>query len=139
MNQALKKILLMLSFIAMVVGMQAQNVVVNELQLGLTPTDDVSTTQFKYTFMVTLSDTVNLSKIHVRMDTADGGNHLVDYAFNFDQSTGLPTGYAYARAGKILYITIGQFIDYPVVYAEARIEYPSGAMSAAKKYNTLPE
>lgn len=84
---------------------------------------------------VKLQDTLNVSKIHVKLGTTQGGNNLFSKDFLFDVSGNLSDGTSYVRNGLNVLLGIGQFVGLNSYYAEVRLEDTSQNLSDAIYYN----
>lgn len=95
----------------------------------------VSSSQPLYgTMVIEVSDTTNISKIHVKMGSSDGANDLFSQIFNFDVTDSLPTGTTYLREGKVIYLGIGNYTGLNHFFGEAKLENNSGVIGLAIKY-----
>lgn len=88
------------------------------------------------TMVIEVTDTTNISKIHVKMGTSDGANDLFSQLFIFDvtDSLSLPTGTTYLREGKVIYLGIGNYTGLNHFFGEAKLEDNAGLIGPAIKY-----
>lgn len=78
------------------------------------------------------ADTVNLSKIHLKLATTDGGNDLLDHVFDFDATPA--SGFFYERDGNLIKIGLGQYLYHRIYYCEIYFEDTFGNLSDVTKY-----
>ena len=64
---------------------------------------------FEVTYVITLSDTVDVHKIHVRMGTTKQGKEVFSGSFVFDRETEVPEGSAYRREINKLFLTLTEY------------------------------
>lgn len=83
---------------------------------------------------LTLNDTLNVSKISVKVGTNEGLSDVIDYEFVFDKNTLLPEGYTYFRNGYQLKLTIGKY-SAATYYYEVRLMDSNHVLTQAKKWN----
>ncbi len=84
---------------------------------------------------VTVSDTSDLSHIHVKVGTTEGANDILQYSFAFDVTTGLPAGLSYFRVQNVIYLGLLKTYQADSYYYEIQLEDSSGNLSAIKKWN----
>jgi len=87
------------------------------------------------TVFIKLQDTLNLSKIHVKLGTTSGGSDLFSKDFSFDVSGNFSDSTSYTRNGLNVLLGIGQFIGLNSYYAEVRLEDTSQNLSDPIYYN----
>jgi hypothetical protein len=85
--------------------------------------------------VLTLLDTVNVSKIHVKIGRTSGLSDIVEHSFAFDDySPGLD--FSYERDENSIKIGVGGFADAEILYAEIYLEDVSGNRSLTTFVNT---
>lgn len=83
------------------------------------------TEEFKLSVSVLLLDTVEISKVHVKLGRTQAGSDLFDSYFEFDDNS--PSGgRSYSRDGKHIVLGIGDFINLRNIYSELYIENING-------------
>ena len=85
---------------------------------------------------ITLQETTNISKIHVKVGTLDGISDKLEYSFIYDNYSGYPPNLAYSRNGNIVSLQIGEY-SAGIYYYELMLEYTSGTFSQPVKWNSL--
>lgn len=88
----------------------------------------------KGTMIIEVSDTTNISKIHVKLGSTEGGNDFFSQIFNFDVTDSLPSGTTYFREGKVIYLGIGNYTGLNHFFGEAKLENSAGTMGSAITY-----
>lgn len=86
--------------------------------------------------IITLQDTMDISKIHVKMGTASGTSDKLNYAYLYDINTGLQGNLSYNRNGNIVTLGVGEFSAF-IYFFEIKLENTSGTVSQAQMWNTL--
>ena len=85
---------------------------------------------------ITLQETTNISKIHVKVGTLDGTSDKLEYSFIYDNYSGYPPNLSYSRNGNIVSLQIGEY-SAGIYYYELILEYTSGTFSQPVKRNSL--
>ena len=93
-----------------------------------------SSTNLNGVMVIEVSDTTAISKIHVKMGNANGGNDLFSKQYDFDVTTGLSGGATYKRTGKVIYLGIGNYTGLNHFFAEAKLENAQGTISDPVKF-----
>lgn len=86
------------------------------------------------TMVIEITNAANISKIHVKMGSTDGGNDLFARVFDFDVSNNLSSGTSYRREGNVIYLGIGSFTGLNHFFAEAKLEDAQGTIGNTIKY-----
>jgi hypothetical protein len=94
------------------------------MEMELTGFDDSE--EFKLSVSVLLLDTVEISKVYVKVGRAQGGDDLFNSFFEYDDYT-LATGVSYVRNKKHVVLGLGNFINLRNIYTEIYIENTSGS------------
>lgn len=85
---------------------------------------------FDGNFMVEVSDTTTNSAIEVKLGSADGLSDLVNYTFNFDVNSGLPTGYIFNRIGNICTLSVGTLQEANTLYGSVRVRHTDNSWTS---------
>lgn len=93
-----------------------------------------SDTAYFHKLEMTLSDTVQVSKISVKIGSAIGLDDVTNYDFEFDVKTFLPNGYSYFRKGNVIYLTLGKYLTGTYFY-EVKLIDTNGIGTVPKKWN----
>ncbi len=88
------------------------------------------------TMFITLSDTNQVDLIEIKLGSNSGVNDLFNYSFAYDQTTGLPAGYAWSRTGSKLNLQLGSFAYSDVQFGSVRVKNASGVWSDAFAFVT---
>jgi hypothetical protein len=99
------------------------------------PTMNLLDTIWAKTYHFTLTDTNNISKIHIKMGTTLSGSEVFSYVFDYDQTTNLPIGFHYARNGMEITLKVSGY-SYGYYYYEAKLEDGSQNFSASEQTNS---
>jgi len=92
-------------------------------QSVIPPTDcSLTKDSLDYYVEIGIPDTLLVSQIELGIGTAFNSNDVLSYIFEFDQSTGLPSGYSYLRNGTMVNLGIGEMDFSPLVYVQVRIK-----------------
>lgn len=89
---------------------------------------------FKYQAIVTISDSLQLSKVFVKMGNDLGSSDIIDYGFSYTNHNGLPPGTAWHKTGNIITITLGEYIARHYFF-EVYLLNKSGAASEIKMWD----
>lgn len=87
--------------------------------------------------IIVLSDTIGISKIHIKLGGFDGSGNLLNKFFLYNQQGSFNDGTTYFRKGKILTIGLGNFVGINTYYSEVRLEDLSGAFTPLIKYSNV--
>jgi hypothetical protein len=102
----------------------------NNLFFGITDT-------VKVTAVFSLSDTVNIQKIHIKAGDTLSSTNLISKEFVFDTFGILPDGTEYKRIGNQIRLILGSnFIGINSVFSEIKLEYQNGTFSSPTYFNT---
>ena len=97
---------------------------------------DISdTTLFKTELVVSLFDTVGISKINVFLRSDLTGSVLLQKSFNFDNFGFFTDGTSYDRSGTDILLGLGNFLGMIKYYSEVTIENTSGLVSQVFVYS----
>lgn len=88
------------------------------------------------TYVVFLSDTNNISQIEISLGTASGLTDVMAQTYNYDVSSGLPSGYTYNREGNKLTLGIGNYTEVNTWFGSVRIKNASGTWSSSLNFIT---
>lgn len=77
-------------------------------------------------FVVQLTDTVQIDQIEVTLGSNEGLSDLLNYSFVFDQTNGLPNNFAYLRSAKRVSLDTGSITEYPTYFGRVRLKLSSG-------------
>ena len=80
-------------------------------------------------FIVLLSDSNDISKVEVQVGTENGSSDLSNKTFDWDVTTGLPSGCSYQRTGNTLTLGVGNFNETYTYFCRVRIRDNSGNWS----------
>ena len=84
---------------------------------------------------VKLTDTTGIIGIEVKVGITDTLSDIINYLFEFDVSTGLPTGLAYKRESNFVYLYLMQTYKSDLFYYELRLKYTDNTYSQSKYYH----
>ena len=92
-------------------------------------------TLYYHQILLSLNDTVNISKILVKIGSSNGLDDVASYAFVYDIDTFLPAGYSYSREGGEVSLVVGK---YPVglYFYELKLLGTDNMETGVKKWNT---
>ena len=88
--------------------------------------------------VITLMDTANISKIHVKTGTSEGASNILEYPFSYDVYSGYPQNLSFSREGNKVTLHLGEF-SANIYFHELMIEYTYGAFSQPVKWNSLTQ
>ena len=80
-------------------------------------------------FIIHLSDSTQIDVIDIDLGAMDGSSDLIEYNFDFDVSSGLPTGFSYVRSGNSVYVETGTIAEYPTYFGRVRLKKSNGQYS----------
>lgn len=83
---------------------------------------------------VSLGDTTNISAIEVKVGTTRGAANIIQHAFAFDVTQGLPAGLSYRREGTTVYLGLKQTTRSDMYYYEVRLRHRNGQYSETLTY-----
>jgi len=84
---------------------------------------------------ITLTDTSVISKIHVKIGTAENAGDILNQTFLFDVNSGLPNGISYQRNGYAIILGLLNTYKADVYYYELKMEDQNGNLSQAHQWN----
>lgn len=87
------------------------------------------------TVYIKLQDTLNLSIIHVKLGTTQGGSDIFNKDFVFDEAGDFTDNTWYLREGLDVMLGIGEFIGLNSYFSEVRLEDTSQNLSDTVYYN----
>lgn len=97
------------------------------------PPDSVSSVMgnlpFDCTYIVSLSDTVNIDSIEVKLGSSVGSNDLFAKTFEFDGASTNSDGTTYTRSGNTVRLYLGSFSGLNTYVAEVRLKDGAGNLS----------
>ncbi|MDQ3191757.1 MAG: hypothetical protein M3Q58_09195 [Bacteroidota bacterium] len=82
-----------------------------------------------------LQDTINISKIHIKVGTSNGASDMLDYAFLYDINAGYPGNQSYYRNLNEVILGLGQFPS-GLYFYETKLQYTSGTFSQPLMWNS---
>lgn len=88
------------------------------------------------TYYIMLSDTANVSQIETQLGSSSGQVDILNHTFNYDVSTGLPSGYTYSRQGNKLTLAIANLTLNEIYYGSVRVKNSSGTWSSPYSFIT---
>ncbi|HET6243900.1 MAG: hypothetical protein H0V01_04440 [Bacteroidetes bacterium] len=119
-------------------AVQAQGIPDFSFEIQMTP-NDIEVNNFDTIYnmecILILQDTINVSRIHVKVGTYNGASNMFNYAFLFDINAGFPGSQSYYRNANTVKLNLGQF-SAGNYYYETKLEYISGAMSQPLMWNS---
>ncbi len=77
-------------------------------------------------FVVSLSDSSQIDKVEIELGSTEGQNDLINYDFDFDVTSGIPSGFSYLRVGNRVSLETGTIAAYPTFFGRARLKLSSG-------------
>ena len=83
---------------------------------------------------VTLDDTINIIAIEIKVCTTKGAANIIQHAFAFDVTQGLPAGLSYRREGTTVYLGLKQTTHSDMYYYEVRLRHRNGQYSETKMF-----
>jgi len=86
-------------------------------------------------YIVSLDDTNDVAKIHLKMGTTSGGGEVYSKTILYDQTSNLPIGFTYSREGDSIEIKAGGY-SYGFYYYEVKLEDDSSNVSLAQTWNS---
>jgi len=92
------------------------------------------TGNFPFSININQADTTNTGSIAVQLGSTDGASDLLNYTFNYDVKSGLPSGLAYSRTGKNITLTLGSFTSGVPMYGQYTVLNKSGQSVLTKKF-----
>ncbi|MBK7853678.1 MAG: hypothetical protein IPJ79_01095 [Bacteroidetes bacterium] len=93
-------------------------------------------TLYAGTYIVFLTDTSNVSQIEIALGTGTGLSDVMTQIYNYDVTSGLPSGYTYTREGNKLTLGIGNYTEYNTYFGSVRIKNVSGTWSSSFNFIT---
>ncbi|PCI95670.1 MAG: hypothetical protein COB15_11940 [Flavobacteriales bacterium] len=112
----------------------SQNLGQLEEQEGDPLSQITATTTQKVKYVIGLLSELNISKIHAKMGTTDGGNEVFEIVANFD-GLNLPEGVTLTKTGNLVYLELGEYIGIQTFYAEVVLEDNAGGFTLPLKNN----
>jgi hypothetical protein len=91
--------------------------------------------QFAGTIVVTVSDTNNVDLVEVSLKNSSG-DQLMNHTYQYDVTTGLPSGWTYSRSRNKITLHIGSYAAEDSYIGSARIKDNSGNWSASYRFIT---
>jgi|GEM_PF-1933121 len=92
-------------------------------------------TSYFHEIHIDLNDTINVSKISVKIGTSLGASDVENYDFVYDVNTFLPHGYSYYREGDLLTLTLDKHAA-GIYYYEVKLIDINASETNPKKWNT---
>ncbi len=90
---------------------------------------------FSVTAFMTIFDTVNISKIHVKLGTSEGGNDLLESEFLFDNPD-QPNGLEFTREEYAVCLGLGVYLKQENYFFKVYLEDINGQLSETITYQT---
>lgn len=87
----------------------------------------------KLSIAMQLADTNNVSKIHIKVGTVDGGSDLILKTYLYDIDSNLGVNNTYTRIREYITLGFGKIYNSGSFFGEIEIEDNSGNKSIAKK------
>ena len=109
----------------------AQSTSITEAHLNL---DSLAPATVACTFIVSLSDSQNVSQVEVALGGSPGDSSLVFHVFDFDVITGVPPGFSYQREGRRLTLTTGNADRHPTWFGQVRVKDSQNGWSSPKMF-----
>jgi hypothetical protein len=111
---------------------------IDDLQLKFEPltTKNILDTLVRISCIITLKDTNNIAKIHIKARSTLGGSEKFSKSFLFNPSTNsdLPLGASYIRVGNTIYLVVGNYLNQQLYY-EAQLEDKEGVLYPSKSFD----
>lgn len=118
----MKGVLALVSAILLTSGVMGQSI----QDVSFSAVDSASSGIIKSSFVVQVSDTVQIDQIEVKIGSNEGLSDLLSYAFTFDQTSGLPYGFSYVRNSKRVSLETGSISEYPTYFGRVRLKLSNG-------------
>lgn len=122
----MKKLIVLSWFLLQVMVGYSQNITDVEFRSVATSNPDIRTSSF----VVILSDSNQIDKIEVELGSVEDQNDLIDQNFDFDVTTGLPSGFSYLRVGNRVFLGTSTITTSPTYSGRLRLKYSSGLYSS---------
>lgn len=116
------RILAIVSAILLANGVMGQSI----QDVSFSAVDSASSGIIKSSFVVQLTDSVQIDQIEVKVGSNEGLSDLLSYSFVFDQTSGLPNGFAYSRSAKRVSLETGTIAEFPTYFGRVRLKLSNG-------------
>jgi hypothetical protein len=134
----MKKITCIIFILGFFLVTKAQNDTVPfTLDLNLTFTGIVNNqydSVYNYKAIVTLTDSLQILKIYVKIGTSSGSDDIFNYGFSYANHNGLPPGTAWQKTGNVITLTLGEFVAKHYFF-EVYLHNKSGDKTEAIKWD----
>ena len=77
-------------------------------------------------FVISISDSIQIDKVEIELGSTEGQDDLLNYNFDFDVTTGLPSGFSYLRSGIRVSLETGTIPIFPTYFGRARLKLSNG-------------
>jgi hypothetical protein len=91
--------------------------------------------QYGATIVVIINDTNNVDQLEVTLKNSSD-DQLMNYTYQYDVTTGLPSGWTYSRSANKITLHIGSYAAEDSYIGSARIKDNSGNWSASYRFIT---
>lgn len=90
---------------------------------------------FDGTIVITVGDPNNVDLLEVNLKNSSG-DQLMNHTYQYDVTTGLPSGWTYSRSGNKITLEVGSYAAEDSYIGSARVKDNSGNWSAPYKFIT---
>lgn len=118
----MKRILAIVSTILLTSEVMGQSI----QDVSFSAVDSASSGIIKSSFVVQVTDTVQIDQIEVVVGSNEGLSDLLNFSFTFDQASGLPYGFSYDRNSKRVSLETGTISEYPTYFGRVRLKLSNG-------------
>jgi hypothetical protein len=118
----MKRIFIILSAMLIANGVFGQSI----QDVSFSAVDSASSGIIKSSFVVQLTDTLQIDQIEVKVGSNEGLSNLLNYSFGFDQTSGLPNDFAYSRDAKRVLLDTGTITEFPTYFGRVRLKLSNG-------------
>ena len=78
-------------------------------------------------FSLVIPDSTNISEIELQIGSSENPSEVFEHTFVYAQTTGLPTGLSYSRAGVNINLGLGTLTPLNIYHVKTRIKNSSGS------------
>ncbi|MBL7915953.1 MAG: hypothetical protein JNL49_13040 [Bacteroidia bacterium] len=78
-------------------------------------------------FSLVIPDSTNISEIELQIGSIANPTEVFEHTFVYDQTSGLPTGLSYSRAGVNINLGLGSLTPLNIYHVKTRLKNGSGA------------
>jgi hypothetical protein len=93
-----------------------------------------SLTVLKGTMAVSVSDTADIVRIHIKLGSSEGSGSLFTKTYEYNERGELQDGTFFIKEGNVLYFGVGNYTNISHFHAEAVIENTSGQQSSPLRF-----